>query len=217
MPGLGHRYRNSSSGGSYDEDSAPFNDGEITSESDADDPGSENIDRDDRSGSMYSSEDGSNYLRNPSSHEIPLASGSGTQEAIIAAGSNLTRMPQTEATVEGEFNVPRMSWPSSSTQEEGVLSLSDLLEGGKSKAKLKLKRFLGGASNGVNVPTPLPKSTRQRVERQAAYAQSKELADEWRFVVKRNREKESLDFTTVSKSTTHGQGVMNNLGKRRFR
>ena len=167
---------------SDDNEIEEWDDGDITSESDVDE---------EPSFSTYP-------LSNDHSRSVYTSNEDHPKHRKVNEGESIhTRRPQTEATAEGEFNVPRNFLPAGSTRDGGALSLTELLDSGRSKAKVKLKRFLGDFGESVNVPAPLHQSARQRLQRQAAYVQSKELADEWRFIVKRNREKESLDFTRL--------------------
>ncbi|TBU39857.1 Utp14-domain-containing protein [Dichomitus squalens] len=98
----------------------------------------------------------------------------------------------TEAGVENEF---------AATTGDGKLSLDDLLaplEGGQSANLQSLRKSAKVlASTGGKIKTlsaPLPQRTAERLDREAAYEQTKEEVDKWKVTMQRIKEAEHLSF-----------------------
>ncbi|EPQ61400.1 hypothetical protein GLOTRDRAFT_82774 [Gloeophyllum trabeum ATCC 11539] len=104
---------------------------------------------------------------------------------------------QTTAGVEGEFNA---------TIDQGKLQLDDLLNplAAHSSTLLSLKKAakpLVSTSKGA-LDAPLPTRTQERVDREAAYEQTKEEVDKWKATMKRIKEAEHLSFPLQAPSSS---------------
>lgn len=96
-----------------------------------------------------------------------------------------------EAYPESEYN------PSSDILDgNGLISINDLLDPlhGKSGFSKLRKDLLRMEKKSVPTLAPLPKTDKERVERRAAYEQSKKDITRWEPLVKRNREAPTLYF-----------------------
>ncbi|KAJ3340013.1 hypothetical protein HDU93_007562 [Gonapodya sp. JEL0774] len=102
---------------------------------------------------------------------------------------------------ENEYDVPVRREGQSRVELEDLLGALDDTAG-FSKLKKNIRRLeRAGRSNsrtpGGAVPTPLPHRLQERVERKAAYEESKKEVSKWTPVVKKYRESEHLDFGAV--------------------
>ncbi|TFK56541.1 Utp14-domain-containing protein [Heliocybe sulcata] len=104
---------------------------------------------------------------------------------------------RTTAGVEGEFNA---------TTDQGKLQLDDLLSplASQSSALLSLKKAakpLISTSKGA-LDAPLPTRTQERLDREAAYEQTKDEVDKWKATMKRIKEAEHLSFPLQAPSAS---------------
>ncbi|KZT27611.1 Utp14-domain-containing protein [Neolentinus lepideus HHB14362 ss-1] len=104
---------------------------------------------------------------------------------------------RTTVGAEGEFNA---------TTDQNKLQLDDLLSPlvSQSSALLSLKKAakpLMSASKGA-LDAPLPTRTQERLDREAAYEQTKEEVDKWKATMKRIKEAEHLSFPLQAPSTS---------------
>lgn len=94
---------------------------------------------------------------------------------------------RTEAGVEGEFNL-----------RSGKLQLDDLLaplsSTTASSLKASTKVLKGSGPKSGPLAAPLPGRTQDRLDREAAYAQTKEEVDKWKATMKQIKEAEHLSF-----------------------
>jgi len=69
------------------------------------------------------------------------------------------------------------------------LRLEDLLEPLESTSSLQaLKKSTKSLASGDALPAPLPTRTQERIDRAAAYEQTKEEVDKWKATMKRIKE-----------------------------
>ncbi|GAA0169684.1 RNA metabolism protein [Lithospermum erythrorhizon] len=92
---------------------------------------------------------------------------------------------------ESEFNPSR-----DILDGDGLISMDDLMDplsrkAGFSKISKRLKEL---EKKGKAVHAPLPKPVQKRLERQAAYNESKKVLTQWESLIKRNREAPTIYF-----------------------
>ncbi|KAI0059414.1 Utp14-domain-containing protein [Artomyces pyxidatus] len=105
---------------------------------------------------------------------------------------------RTEAGVENEFAAQM-------TSASGKLRLDDLLAplASQSSNVLSLKKsakaLTSARTGGAPLAAPLPQRTQERLDREAAYEQTKEELDKWKDTMKQIREAEHLSFPLQAK------------------
>lgn len=109
----------------------------------------------------------------------------------------------TEALPESECNINRAA--SSGSSHISIHDLLDPLHGKPGYSKLR-KRMHQLERHSTTVTAPLPKADRERLERKAAYEQSKKDLTKWEPLVKRNREAPTIyfdeDMSAVAENST---------------
>ncbi|KIJ34524.1 hypothetical protein M422DRAFT_263301 [Sphaerobolus stellatus SS14] len=94
---------------------------------------------------------------------------------------------RTEAGAENEFGAHAASG--------SKLRLEDLLDPLESTSSLQaLKKSTKSLAKGDSLPAPLPGRTQDRIDRAAAYEQTKEEVDKWKGTMKRIKEADHLNF-----------------------
>ncbi|KAH7105159.1 Utp14-domain-containing protein [Auriculariales sp. MPI-PUGE-AT-0066] len=105
---------------------------------------------------------------------------------------------RTEAGAEGEFAVR--------SSDNTMLKLDDLLAplsaATATTLKASTKALKNAGSKSGALPAPLPLRTQERLDRAAAYEQTKEEVDKWKVTMKRIKEAEHLSFPLQPPETT---------------
>ncbi|OZJ03444.1 hypothetical protein BZG36_03176 [Bifiguratus adelaidae] len=118
------------------------------------------------------------------------------------ANSKRRRLPErTEAYTESEYNLPNQRYGSESVSSN-KLSLDTMMsaiqsETGLGNFKAAMQKLdIGGADKKVSetLAAPLPKRIQDRLNRIAAYDETKKGITKWQPIVKKNREAEHLAF-----------------------
>ncbi|KZV33098.1 hypothetical protein F511_03364 [Dorcoceras hygrometricum] len=112
-------------------------------------------------------------------------------DAFAGSGKKKKDFIISEAYPESEYNPSR-----DILDGKGLISIQDLVESlhgksGFSKLRKDLRRM---ESKAAPIITPLPQADQERVERKAAYEQSKKDITKWEPLVKKNREAPTLYF-----------------------
>lgn len=110
----------------------------------------------------------------------------------------------TEALPESECNINRTA--SSGSSHISIHDLLDPLHGKPGYSKLR-KRMHQLERHSTTVTAPLPKAERERLERKAAYEQSKKDLTKWEPLVKRNREAPTIYFDEDMSAVTENSTV----------